>query len=119
MCLECTGSCPPQTSTVPVEVCVVGTSITLLRVVDPKFRSGTLEDYGLAYLFIAPIEIGVLIFLPPLVAQGWIAAPAVVLLMFAAAAVILSARLIGWFAVPTTVLREGEVEIIAATLERA
>ena len=98
---------------------VVGTSITLLRVVDPKFRSGTLEDYGLAYLFIAPIEIGVLIFLPPLVAQGWIAAPAVVLLMFAAAAVILSARLIGWFAVPTTVLREGEGEIIAATLERA
>jgi hypothetical protein len=43
----------------------------------------------------------------------------VVLLMFAAAAVILSARLIGWFAVPTTVLREGEGEIIAATLEKA
>ena len=35
---------------------VVGTGVALLRVVDPRLRSGTLEDYGLAYLFIATLE---------------------------------------------------------------
>jgi ESS family glutamate:Na+ symporter len=93
---------------------IVGTSITLLRVVDPQFRSRTLEDYGLAYLFIAPFEIGLLVVVPPLVARGWVAVPAVVLLVLFVACLALSARLVGWFRVPTTAVREGEQEILTA-----
>jgi ESS family glutamate:Na+ symporter len=91
---------------------VIATSITLLRVVDPRFRSRTLEDYGLAYLLIAPVEIAVLVVVPPLVARGWIALPAAVLLALFVACLVLSARLIGWFRIPATVPREGELEII-------
>jgi ESS family glutamate:Na+ symporter len=93
---------------------VIATSITLLRVVDPRFRSRTLEDYGLAYLFIAPFEIALLVIVPPLVARGWIATPAVVLLALFALCFVLSTRLIGWFREPTTALREGEQQIIEA-----
>jgi ESS family glutamate:Na+ symporter len=93
---------------------VLATSITLLRVVDPHFRSRTLEDYGLAYLFIAPLEIALLVIVPPLVARGWIALPAVVLLILFGACIVLSARLIGWFRAPASALRQGEAEILAA-----
>jgi ESS family glutamate:Na+ symporter len=93
---------------------VVATSITLLRVVDPQFRSRTLEDYGLAYLFIAPVEIALLVILPPLVARGWVAVPAAVLLALFAACIVLSARLVGWFRAPATALRDGEPEVLAA-----
>jgi ESS family glutamate:Na+ symporter len=93
---------------------VIATSITLLRVVDPRFRSHTLQDYGLAYLFIAPVEIAVLVVVPPLVARGWVVLPAAVLLGLFVACLVLSARLIGWFRFPATVPRPGEQEIIAA-----
>lgn len=36
---------------------VVAFGVTLLRIVDPNFRSEALEDYGLAYILIAPIEL--------------------------------------------------------------
>jgi ESS family glutamate:Na+ symporter len=79
----------------------IGTSITLLRVVDPQFRSRTLEDYGLAYLFIAPVEVALLVVVPPLVARGAIAPTALVLLALFAACIVLSRYLIGWFHPPT------------------
>jgi ESS family glutamate:Na+ symporter len=93
---------------------VVATSITLLRVVDPRLRSRTLEDYGLAYLFIGPVEMVLLVVVPPLVAAGWVALPAALLLALFVACIALSARLIGWFRAPATALREGEKEIIEA-----
>jgi ESS family glutamate:Na+ symporter len=96
---------------------IVGTSITLLRVVDPRFRSRTLEDYGLAYLVIAPCEIALLVVVPRLVAQGWVAGPAAGLLALFVVCLVLSARLVGWFRVPATALREGEQEVIAADAE--
>src|SRR5262245_28854086 len=49
---------------------VVGTSITLLRIVDPKLQSRTLEDYGVAYVGLAPLEIVLIVALPVLVADG-------------------------------------------------
>jgi ESS family glutamate:Na+ symporter len=97
---------------------VVATSVTLLRVVDPRLRSRTLEDYGLAYLFIAPVEIAVLVVVPAAVAHGWVAVPAVVLLVLFAVCLVLSAHLIGWFRVPATAVREGEQEIIEADSNR-
>ena len=45
--------------------------IALLRVVDPEQRSRCLEDYALAYLFIAPVEICLVTFAPIAFMTGW------------------------------------------------
>jgi ESS family glutamate:Na+ symporter len=92
---------------------VIGTGVALLRVVDPRLRTGTLEDYGLAYALIAVADVALLIFLPPLVGSGIILAPALVLTGAAAVCLVLSARLVGWFPESPTELRAGEREIIA------
>lgn len=44
--------------------------IALLRIVDPKSNSKTMEDYALAYLPIAPLEIAIITFMPILFAKG-------------------------------------------------
>lgn len=91
---------------------VMGTSIFLLRIVDPKLRSRTLEDYGLAYAAIGPVEIALLVVVPPLVAHGIILVPALVLLAATLACVLLSYVLVGWFREPPRQLRKGEAEIM-------
>ena len=45
--------------------------IALLRVVDPKMRSRCLDDYALAYLFIAPVEICLITFAPVAFVNGY------------------------------------------------
>ncbi|MDD6891444.1 MAG: sodium/glutamate symporter [Bacteroidales bacterium] len=45
--------------------------IALLRVVDPKMRSRCLEDYALAYLIIAPVEIALITFAPVAFVHGY------------------------------------------------
>lgn len=45
--------------------------IALLRVVDPGMRSRTLDNYALAYLFIAPVEISLITFAPALFCAGY------------------------------------------------
>ncbi|WP_425386900.1 sodium/glutamate symporter [Corynebacterium lubricantis] len=67
----------------------VATGIALLKMVDPKLRSGTLNEYGVAYVGFAPFEIGMTIIAPIAVIAGvttgfgWItfAIAAVVLIM--------------------------------------
>jgi ESS family glutamate:Na+ symporter len=48
----------------------VATGIAMLRVVDPELKSGTLEDFGLAYIPVTPVEITAVTFVPPLVIAG-------------------------------------------------
>lgn len=52
----------------------VAMGMALLRIVDPKAESKTLDDYGLAYIPIAPVEILLVTFAPMLVlsGQGWL-----------------------------------------------
>jgi ESS family glutamate:Na+ symporter len=50
---------------------VVAMSVTLLRIVDPNFRSRTLEDYGMAYVVISMVEIAIVALTPPIVALGF------------------------------------------------
>jgi ESS family glutamate:Na+ symporter len=76
---------------------IVATGVLLLRIVDPRLRSRTLDDYGFACLAISPLEILLLTTLPPLVAQGMILVPAGVLIGLFAACLALSAMLVGWF----------------------
>ena len=44
--------------------------IALLRIVDPKLSSKAMDDYALAYLPIAPVEIALITFMPILFANG-------------------------------------------------
>lgn len=44
--------------------------IALLRIVDPQFKSRTMEDYAISYLPIAPVEILLITFVPILFAAG-------------------------------------------------
>ena len=52
----------------------VAMGMALLRIVDPEAKSKTLEDYGLAYIPIAPVEILLVTFAPLLVlnSQSWL-----------------------------------------------
>lgn len=45
--------------------------IALLRVVDPKMKSRCLDNYALAYLFIAPVEISLITFAPAAFVNGY------------------------------------------------
>ncbi|MBF0581755.1 sodium:glutamate symporter [Corynebacterium sp. ED61] len=49
----------------------VATGIALLKIVDPKLESGALDEYGIAYVGYAPIEIAVNIFAPIAVIAGF------------------------------------------------
>lgn len=52
----------------------VATGIALLKMVDPKLTSGTLNEYGIAYVGFAPFEIGMTILAPIAVLAGLTAA---------------------------------------------
>ncbi|WPF65943.1 MULTISPECIES: sodium:glutamate symporter [unclassified Corynebacterium] len=49
----------------------VATGIALLKMVDPKLKSGTLNEYGVAYVGFAPFEIGMTVIAPIAVLTGW------------------------------------------------
>ncbi|MGW8376899.1 sodium/glutamate symporter [Streptomyces sp. ODS28] len=63
------------------------TAIALLRMVDPKLKSGTLEEFGVAYIPVAPVETVTVTFVPVMIATGavwavagvWVAAGLVAL----------------------------------------
>jgi len=103
---------------------VVAFGVTLLRIVDPNFESETLEDYGLAYIIIAPIEL-FLVSLSPIFYATYGLATTVVLLL-AAVGLLVAARLLGfWYPsdkMATRPLEEGReqsAEVIGGTVQSA
>ncbi|REK10755.1 MAG: hypothetical protein DWQ37_15010 [Planctomycetota bacterium] len=94
---------------------IVGIGIALLRIVDPRLRSGTLEDFGVAYVGVSFFAIGMIVALPQLVVRGYVAAPAVVLAIGCVACILLSRYLVGWFAIPPDQLRPGEEPLAGTT----
>jgi ESS family glutamate:Na+ symporter len=93
---------------------VLATAIALLRVVDPKSKSGTLQDYGIAYLGSSFVETAIVAIVPVLIVRGIVLFPALVLLAVAIAALVLSRSLIGWGPADPVAIREGEAEVVAA-----
>ena len=87
---------------------VVAMGIALLRVVDPKQKSNTLDDYGLAYLPIAVVEIVVLSTLPLWIARGAVWMPGMLLTVAAAGLLLVSWRTIGFFPSDPAARRTGE-----------
>ncbi|MCL1994069.1 MAG: hypothetical protein FWG66_14075 [Spirochaetes bacterium] len=74
---------------------VVATGVTLLRVVDPEFRSKTLEDYGTAYALIGIIEVVLISLLPILIMQGLGFATGGILTAIGAVILIICAKVYG------------------------
>ncbi|HMM22006.1 MAG TPA: sodium/glutamate symporter [Selenomonadales bacterium] len=50
---------------------VMATSMILLRIVDPKFKSKTLEDFAIAYIPMSVVEMLVVTFVPIAIMQGF------------------------------------------------
>ncbi|MFN0196421.1 MAG: sodium/glutamate symporter [Planctomycetaceae bacterium] len=93
---------------------VVATSIMLLRVVDPRFRSRTLEDFGLAYLLIGPVEISLILFLPPIAAGQAVMIPALALVTVAVLCIVFSRVVFGWYPYAANETRPGEAAMLDA-----
>ncbi len=91
---------------------VVAMGVTLLRIVDPKFKTKALEDYGLAYVPISMIEIVIITILPTLVINNILLLPALGLMCIFIVCLLASRYFIGWFKKPNKQLREGEEVII-------
>jgi len=91
---------------------IVGIAIMLLRVVDPKMKTPTLADFGLAYVFISIAEMGVITLLPLLVMEQNILIPGLLLVIGFAGCILLSRCLVGWFSANPHALREGEQSVI-------
>ena len=70
--------------------------IALLRISDPDSKSGCLDDYAYAYLYIAPVEIALVTFAPLLFVQGWGLVFSICCAV-AGAALMVFARAKGWF----------------------
>ena len=88
---------------------VVAMGITLLRIVDPKVKTSTLQDFGLAYVFLSIVEICLITFIPQLVAKEIITVPALLLTVGFVGCILLSRLLVGWFPYASDKLREGEI----------
>lgn len=93
---------------------VVAMGVTLLRIVDPEFRSRTLEDYGVAYVLISMIEIILVTSLPIFIAINRVNVFVAGGLLLAITAVLLGtcAAKYGIQKGKMSDLREGEAEII-------
>ena len=68
----------------------VATGIALLKMVDPKLKSGTLNEYGVAYVGFAPFEIGMTILAPIAVIAGFTTGFGWIVFAIAVAVLILS-----------------------------
>lgn len=92
---------------------VVAMGVTLLRIVDPEFKTEALEDYGMAYVFISFIELFIVSVVPLFVAKGQGLIAGVILLIVFSALLIITATKYGVQSSSITELREGESEVIA------
>ncbi|MDJ0396457.1 hypothetical protein QMK17_24440 [Rhodococcus sp. G-MC3] len=73
----------------------MATGIALLRIVDPKGKSRTIEEFGLAYVGFAPVEIAMAIAAPVLIANGFGWA-FIVTCLIVGIAVLAMAFVLGW-----------------------
>jgi ESS family glutamate:Na+ symporter len=91
---------------------VIAIGITLLRIVDPQFKSKALEDYGMAYVFMSFIEIALISLLPIIVVNGYGMIAGLVLLAIFIGLIGVARAKYGVHNGSMAELREGEAEII-------
>jgi ESS family glutamate:Na+ symporter len=74
----------------------IAISIVLLRIIDPNTKTSIMEDFGLAYVFISPIEITIITILPSLIINNVILLPSLILIFLFFSFIFLSKKFIGW-----------------------
>ena len=92
---------------------VMATGVTLLRVVDPEAQSGTLEDYGIAYVGLSFLSIAIPILIPALIIAGHSWLLGIALTLMGIVGLVFSKILIGWWnKIPLNEPRIGEKNYI-------
>ena len=91
---------------------LVTTGMTLLRIVDPEFKSKTLEDYGIASLAISPFEIAIVAVVPMFVSTGYAYQTGFVCIAIWAVLTLACIKKYGISKQKDTELRPGEKEIL-------
>lgn len=92
---------------------VVAIGVTLLRIVDPEFKSKALEDYGMAYVFMSFIEIGLIAVLPTLIVSGYSMAAGGVCFLIFLILITVCVKKYGVFKGNASDMRIGEKEVLA------
>ncbi len=68
---------------------VMSIAVILLRIVDPEFQSGVLEDSGFAWIFVSIIDLLCVTFIPVLLLQGFGLLTGIFLVVFMVALIVL------------------------------
>lgn len=84
----------------------VATGIAILKIVDPKLESGTLNEYGMAYVGFGPFEIGMTVIAPLAVMYGFTAGLGSIALAIGVG-VYLVAKFSGWMPPRGTIFSPG------------
>lgn len=95
----------------------VAIGMTLCKIIDPDYKSGTVEDYGLAYLLIGIMEVVFVTAIPPLVCAGYGFITGAVCLVIWAALMLFVRVVYGLQSKNGSELRKGEAEVIRAYRE--
>ena len=90
---------------------VMATGVILLRITDPEFKSGVLEDFGLAWIFLSIMDMMIVSLSPMFIGNGMGIAAGIVYCVIAIACLILSACLFGIQKDNGAVRRQGEITI--------
>lgn len=87
---------------------VLSTGVILLRILDPEFKSGVLEDFGIAWIFLSVVDLIVVSISPVLILQGYGIIAGVGLLLVAIISILISGKIYGLQKGNGTELRKGE-----------
>lgn len=93
---------------------VVAIGVTLLRIVDPEMKSGTLDDFGTAYTLQSVIELFIVTMVPVFSVQLGVIPVGIVLLTIGVGMLFLCKMKYGSYHMPMNQLRPGEKEILDA-----
>ena len=91
---------------------MVAIGVTLLRIVDPEGKSGTLNDYGYSYTLQSVIEVFIIAFTPILTVSMGCIAVGVIETAISVVLFLICAKCFGVHNEKMNVLREGEAEVI-------
>lgn len=91
---------------------VVAVGVTLLRIVDPEMKSGTLDDFGTAYTLQSIIELFLITMVPVFCVSIGVIPIGAVLTTIALGMLLLCKIKYGSYSLPMDALRPGEAEII-------
>ena len=90
---------------------VMATGVILLRVTDPEFKSGVLEDFGFALIFLSIMDMLIVSLSPMFIVNGMGTIAGIVYCLIALACLLLSAKVFGIQKDNGTVQRSGEITL--------